>query len=320
MPLKLTPSVLAWLRCFEAAARCGSFTRGASELCITQGAVSQQVKQLEDWLGRPLVRRGPRQLTLTPEGQWLAAVLRESLQAIEGTLAQLQQRTGDGPFKLSCSPSFALGWLTPRMGDFFRSHPGVELRVVGEFHGLDRERLLQDDLGAAVRYDLGQYRDLESTLVLDEWLLPVVSPAFLAAHPQLRGPADLDAAWLLHDDSPWDGAHPHVEWQQWLDQAGVAAGDLAQGHHFNLSQLALAAALAGQGLAMGRAALVLDDLAAGRLVAPFGLAVRSRAGYHFVEQARPLPRADTVRRWLLAQAAAFCAQRDAFLDRLASSA
>ena len=89
MQIRLTPSLLAWLRCFEATARCRSFTKAASELCVTQGAVSQQVKHLEQWLQRPLFLRTPRALVPTPEGQWLAVVLRESFQAIEGTLGQL---------------------------------------------------------------------------------------------------------------------------------------------------------------------------------------------------------------------------------------
>ncbi|WP_157267914.1 LysR substrate-binding domain-containing protein [Azohydromonas aeria] len=317
MDSKLSPSLLAWLRCFEAAARCMSFTRAAAELCVTQGAVSQQVKQLEGWLQRPLFLRSPRALVLTPEGQWLATVLRESFQAIEGTLAQLRVRAPAGPFALSCDPSFAMGWLTPRLGDFFRAHPEVGLRVSGEFHALDRERMARDDVAAALRYDLGRYGDLQATPILDEWLLPVASPAFMAANPQLRSPADLSAPLLLHDSSAWAGAGPYEEWSQWLDAAGVAVPALEQGRHFNLSQLALGAALAGQGIAMGRAALVLDDLESGRLVAPFGAPVRSRGAYHFVTPLqRDSDQSALVLAWLQAQAAQFRARRDALLQAL----
>ncbi|MDH4418686.1 MAG: LysR family transcriptional regulator, partial [Acidovorax sp.] len=91
MDIRLSPSLLAWLRSFDAAARHGSFTKAAAELCITQGAVSQQVKQLEDWLRRTLFLRTPRALVPTPEGKWLAVVLRESFDAIESTLAQMRQ-------------------------------------------------------------------------------------------------------------------------------------------------------------------------------------------------------------------------------------
>jgi len=291
-----------------------SFTKAASELCITQGAVSQQVKHLEDWLQRPLFLRTPRALLPTPEGQWLAVVLRESFQAMEGTLAQLRSPPPDRGLALSCAPSFAMGWLTPRLGDFFRAHPEVGLRVIGEFHALDRERMARDDLAAAVRFDLGEYRDLQATEFLDEWLLPVASPAFLAAHPALRTPADLRAPMLLHDASAWVGASPCEEWEHWLRAAKAEVPQLAQqGHHFNLSQLALGAALAGQGVAMGRAALVLDDLVAGRLVAPFALPVRSRASYYFVSAPQPATQAGLVQAWITAQAARFRLQRDAVL-------
>src|SRR5574337_2236885 len=134
MNSRLFPSLLAWLSCFEAAARHGSFPRAAAELCSTQGAVSQQVKQLETWLGRPLFVRTPRTLMPTPEGKWLAVVLRESFGAIEDALSQMRL-VGDAPVAtLSCSPSFAMQWLTPRLGEFFREHPDVrsEERRVGK--------------------------------------------------------------------------------------------------------------------------------------------------------------------------------------------
>lgn len=292
-----------------------SFTQAASELCITQGAVSQQVKQLEEWLQRPLFLRSPRSLVLTPEGQWLAGVMRESFQAIEGTLTQLRVVPDTGQTALSCAPSFAMGWLTPRLGSFYRMHPEVGLRVIGEFHLLDRERMARDEVAAAVRYDLGDYHDLQAVAFLDEWLLPVASPAFLASHPSLRTPADLRAPMLLHDSSAWAGAGPYEEWEHWLRHAGVQLAHLEQGHHFNLSQLAIAAALAGQGIAMGRAALVLDELESGRLVAPFGLPVRSRASYHFVSPLPSPPHTERVRAWLTAQAAQFRVQRDEVLER-----
>jgi len=195
MDIRLSPSLLAWLRSFDAAARHGSFTKAAAELCITQGAVSQQVKQLEDWLRRPLFLRTPRALVPTPEGKWLAVVLRESFDAIESTLAQMRQPAEAATATLSCSPSFAMSWLTPRLGEFFRQHPHTGLRVFGEFHTLDRTRMVRDGVEAAVRFDLGGYRDLNATVFLDEWLIPVASPEFLAHHPPITQPQDLHGAW-----------------------------------------------------------------------------------------------------------------------------
>ena len=309
MDLRLSPSLLAWLRSFDAAARHGSFTRAAAELCITQGAVSQQVKQLEQWLGRPLFLRTPRALVPTPEGKWLAVVLRESFDAIESTLAQMRRREESPVATLSCSPSFAMQWLTPRMGDFLRLHPDIGLRVFGEFHQLDRTRMVQGGIEAAVRFDLGGYTDLQATVFLDEWLIPVASPGFLAEHADLRDPAQLQGDWLLHDSTAWEGAGTHEEWQHWLTQVGAPLPAWGAGLQFNLSQLAISAAFAGRGIAMGRAALVLDDLAAGRLVPLFGRCVRSRAAYSFVTQPQPGPAMEMVRTWLLEEGRRFATQR-----------
>lgn len=329
MASALNPSLLSWLRCFDAAARARSFTQAAATLCITQGAVSQQVKQLEQWLRCALFLRSPRALVLTPEGLRLHGVLRESFDALEAVLLQLRAPAPGAPLGLSCAPSFAMGWLTPRLGDFFRHHPGLELRVVSEFEALDRARMAQRGLAAAVRYDPGGYADLDDQPFLDEWLLPVASPAWLAAHPQVRSAADLAPEQLLHDDQAWAGAGPHEEWQQWLAVAlagqvpGRLASGLHQGRHFNLCQLALAAAQAGQGVAMGRAALVADELADGRLVAlfpatPAGPALRGRARYRLVAPADAMPGVAEVLAWLAAQAEAFRRRRDALLGLAAS--
>lgn len=305
----LSASLLGWLRCFEAAARHCNFTQAAAELCVTQGAVSQQVKQLEQWLDRPLFLRTPRALVLTPEGERLRFVLRESFQAIEGTLTQLRRPRDKQPIVLSCSPSFAMVWLTPRLGGFFRHHPDIGLRVYGEFHALDRSRMLRDGTEAAVRFDPGGYPDLKAHQFLEEWLIPVASPAYLAAHPALQSPDGLRASMLLHDVSPWDGAGEFEEWQCWLRHAGLTLPDVSDGQRFNLSQLAINAALAGQGVAMGRSALVLEDLESGRLVDLWGIHARSQASYHFVCAHGQTGQVAEVETWLVAEGAAFDAAR-----------
>ena len=316
MDIRLSPSLLVWLRSFDAAARHGSFTKAAAELCITQGAVSQQVKQLEDWLRRPLFLRTPRALVPTPEGKWLAVVLRESFDAIESTLAQMRQPAESATATLSCSPSFAMSWLTRRLGDFFRQHPDTGLRVFGEFHTLDRTRMVRDGVEAAVRFDLGGYRDLNATVFLDEWLIPVASPEFLARHSPIATPENLHGEWLLHDGSAWDGADTYEEWQHWFARVGATPPSWAGGQLFNLSQLALGAALAGQGIAMGRAALVLQDVKVGRLVPLLGCSVMSRAAYSFVTTTHPSPAMQRVREWLVDEAQRFCAERAEVLPRL----
>jgi DNA-binding transcriptional LysR family regulator len=169
--------------------------------------------------------------------------------------------------------------------------------------------MVRDGVEAAVRFDLGGYRDLSATVFLDEWLIPVASPGFLASHPPITRPEDLQGDWLLHDGSAWDGADTYEEWQHWFAQRGTPSPAWAGGQQFNLSQLALGAALAGQGIAMGRAALVLQDVQAGRLVPLLGPCIPSRAAYSFVTTAAPSPVMQLVRDWLLDQAQRFCTER-----------
>lgn len=307
---------MSWLRCFEAAARASSFTQAAAELSLTPGAISQQVRELEDRLGVALFRRLPRQLVLTEEGGQLREVVTIALDQLELALSRLHGRHADGPVVLSCYSSFALLWLMPRIGAFYREHPKIDLRVSAEFHLLEMATVLSEGIDAAIRYDLGEYRDLESTHLLDEYLLPVASPGFIQAHPELRCPADLDDAMLLHDSSAWPGASPEAEWKHWLRSAGVDTASLAQGKRFNMAQLAVDAALNGQGVAIGRLALVIDHLQEGCLVPMFGRAVRSPAAYRLVHVAQPQPRVGVLTHWLTQEADRFRQYRDEYLPTL----
>jgi Transcriptional regulator len=316
---QLSSSVLTWLRCFDAAARTSSFTKAATELHLTQGAVSQQVKNLEDWLGTPVFHRQSRGLTLTEDGFVLAIATRQSFQGLHEALSSLRKTRRDQVLSLSCSPSFALMWLTPRMSGLLQVNPDLNLRVQGEFHGLDRMRMEQEQIQAAIRFDTGGYRDLHAVEFLDEWLIPVASPAFVTAHPEFKDPADLPAALMLHDAVPWQDAPEHVEWNTWLEGVGVAPPAEHPGLQFNLSQLALAAARTGQGVAMGRAALVLDDLKSGALVQLFPRAVRSRAAYHFVTQRRQTEAMQRIETWLMNEGRRFRQARDRWLGARAKA-
>jgi len=308
--------MLAWLRSFEAAARCGSFTRAANELCITQGAVSQQVKQLELALGFPLLLREPNGLALTLEGQKLAPVVELAFGSIRRSLTDLTEPGGTVPITLSCSPSFAIRWLTPRLNRFMLDHPKFDIRLFGEFHRLGRGRMAREGLQAAVRFDADRYTDVVATEFLDEYLLPVASPAFVAVHPGLASPRDLEPGMLLHDARPWDGVTEDEEWRRWLDGADVSLPNLALGKRFNLSQLAIGAALAGEGIAMGRLALVLDDLEAGRLVDLFGIVVPSTATYRFLVPSDSISRVAAIADWLVAEGQSFVARRAGFLSTI----
>jgi len=275
--MNLNPSMLAWLRCFEAAARHRHFTRAARELNLTQGAVSQQVRHLEDRLGCLLFHRLSRQLELTAQGRQLQTEIMPALQRIEQAVAAARVKAG--PFYVSCSPSFALRWLMPRLGNFVRRHSEIDLRLKAEFHSLDHDTFVRHGLDAAIRCDPVDYLDLNAETLMEEYLVPVASRQFIDAHPQLFTTTGLSTVRLLHDASPWDGAPEHAEWQIWLKALNITNVNAEQGGHFNLADLAISAALAGEGIAIARSSLVLDEIEAQRLVPLFNQPVRSPARY-----------------------------------------
>lgn len=310
--MKFSASLLTWLRCFDAAARHNSFTLAAGDLHVTQGAVSQQVRNLEEWLGVPLFKRGHRKLELSEEGLRLKLAVKESFQILESTLDQIRTRDKETALSLNCSPSFAMRWLSPRMGQLLREHPGLAMRVYGEFHMLDRTRMEQDGVEAAIRFDPGEYSDLRMVEFLDEWLIPVTSAALLAEHPEWKTPADLGAAYMLHDASPWARAAECEEWNNWHAAMGLPAPADYSGQRFNMAQLALSAALSGQGVALGRVALILDDLVSGRLVPVFKQAIPSKASYHFVSAQQARPQVALLEQWLVREGAQFTVLRNAW--------
>lgn len=314
----LSPSMLAWLRCFEAAARCGSFTKAALELHVSQGAVSQQVKKLEDKVNQTLMLRTPEGLTLTPEGEQLFGATRDSLRNLEGAVHRLTSSRIGEPVNVSCSPSFAMFWLTLRLGGFYRSYPQIALRIVGESDRVDPSRMAQDNIAAAIRFGLEDSQDAKAVELFDEWLVPVATPAFMEAHPELRDARDLTGPHLLHAADPWEGTEATEEWAHWLAAADVQlhATALRQGTQFNHSLLAMQAALGGQGIAMGRLALVLGYLLQGRLVVPFPLRVRLHASYRLIGSLSH-PETPPIREWLLDEANRFRQQRDAFFESAA---
>lgn len=317
----LSPSLLAWLRCFDAAARCGSFTKAAAELHVSQGAVSQQVKRLEDRLGHVLLLRTPAGLALTPQGEQLYAATRESFRNLASIVHRLQLAHVGEPVNISCSPSLAMLWLTLRLGSLYRANPDMAFRVVGESDRVDPTRMSREGIAAAVRLGAAGSEDAKAVDLLDEWLVPVAAPSFMQAHPELRKASKLKGSQLLHAADPGEGGEPTEEWAQWLGAVGVdlAPSALRQGTQFNLSLLAVQAALGGQGIAMGRLALVLHYLTSGRLVLAFRQRVLSNATYRFIGSPSH-PATPTVLAWLLDEAARFRQQRDAYFESAGISA
>lgn len=286
---------------------------------MSQGAVSQQVKKLEDRLGHVLLKRTPTGLQLTPAGEQLFVAAKDSFRGLEVAVSRLYAaRTGE-PVNVSCSPSFAMLWLTLRLGNLYRTHPGLALRLVGESDRIEQARMARDGVAAAVRFGPAEVQDeadaATAVELLDEWLLPVAAPAFMDAHPELRQAADLKGAHLLHSADPFEGGVLTEEWARWLKAAGIGISDneLRQGTQFNLSLLAVQAALGGQGIAMGRLALVQHYLLQGRLVAPFHQRLQSRSSYRFIGNASH-PEAPTILSWLVDETSQFRNKRDTYFE------
>ncbi len=290
------------LRAFEAAARLKSFTLAAEELGLTQSAISHQVHGLEEHLGFELFHREPRRISLTAKGETLALAVREGLTVVASCVRTLM-RADNGPrLTVSTLAGFAVKWLFPRLIRFDERHPQIELAIVttGQLAGF-----ADGEADVAIRYGTGRYPGLHVEKIMDESMFPVCAPRMMKGPKALRTPEDLARIPLLHDEIlRLDGHMP--SWQNWIDAVGVKGIDAAKGRRFGQSNMSIQAAIEGLGVALGRSPLVMDDLAAGRLVRPFELSIPSGFSHYFVcpSRALALPKIAAFRAWLLAEVAA----------------
>src|ERR1700720_3549445 len=193
MPRQLPP--LNALKAFEAAARSESFTRAAEELCVTQGAVSHQVKSLEDTLGIKLFNRERQRLVITDAGREYLNVVRDALDRIAVGTERLVQRQNAGVLTVSTSPDFAAKWMVHRLGRFAEAHPGIDMRVSATMHHVDFAR---EDVDVAVRHGDGNWSGLAAARLCPEQLFPVCSPKLLSGRNRIAKPSDLLRSPLLH--------------------------------------------------------------------------------------------------------------------------
>jgi LysR family glycine cleavage system transcriptional activator len=293
MPRRLPP--LNALKAFEAAARQESFTRAAEELCVTQGAVSHQVKALEAELGVKLFNRERQRLVITEAGRGYLVVIRDALDRIADGTERLQQRQNAGALTVSTSPNFAAKWLVHRLGRFAEAHPEIDLRVSASMHHVDFAR---EDIDLAIRHGDGTASGLHVARLCAEELFPVCSPRLTDGRNALREPADLGRTTLLHVDTRQD-------WSKWLDAAGVKGVDLTRGLVLNQASMAIDAAVDGQGVALARTALAAWDLIGGRLVRPFAMRLPVSYAYWIVcpKATAKLPKIVAFTDWLLTEAA-----------------
>jgi LysR family glycine cleavage system transcriptional activator len=265
------------LRAFEAAARHMNFSRAADELSVTPGAVSQQIQNLEDYIGAPLFKRTPKGLLLTDAAQTALPALREAFDRLAEAASLLTAAEEGRRLTISAAPSFAAKWLVPRLGRFEAAHPEIDVWLSA---GLELVDFTSGEIDLALRYGTGRYPGLEVQRLLGETVTAVASPRLLAEVP-LNELSDLANHTLLHDGSP-DADESCPDWSMWLAARGVKGVDGARGPRFNQSSLVIEAAVNGRGVALAKQTLAQADLDAHRLVQPFNIETAVDFAYYIV--------------------------------------
>lgn len=291
--MALLPS-LNGLLVFEAAARHLSFTRAAAELNVTQTAVSHQIRRLEEQLGVRLFVRQTRTLALTREAQDYLPPIRAAFEDVRAATERLLRGPRDSVLTVSSMVSIASKWLVPRLASFQEANPGIDVRIATGTRLVDFRR---EDVDLAIRYGRGHWPGLRADWLMREEIFPVCAPSLLAS---LGQPDDLANHTLLQVELVFD------EWRVWLTAAGLPP-TLATRRiiRFDDRMMALQAAIDGLGVALGRSPIVDADIAAGRLVVPFGAyQLPSEAGYYLVcpEETAQRPKIARFRAWVLAAA------------------
>lgn len=299
-PGRLPP--LNALRTFEAAARLLNFSRAAEELSVTPGAVSQQIRLLEQHAGAALFRREGRKVELTETGAALYPLLREGFGLLQQAGDVIYRPARHAALTVSVPPSFAAKWLAPRLWRFSRDYPEIDVWVSAEMELSD---VAGGRVDAAVRYGRGDYAGVRSARLLRADVAPVCAPSLLEGPDPLRRPEDLAGRTLIHVQS---GAReePHPGWREWLASRGLDLPGAESGPRFDQTAHAIEAAAHGRGVALSPRIFVLDDLAAGRLVCPFpGGLLKTDTAYHVLSHpvvTRPETRAFIA--WLEAESLA----------------
>lgn len=297
------PLAVGTLRAFEAVARRLNFRAAADELHLTQPAVSRQIRGLEDEIGAPLFLRGTRHVELTGAGTALLRSVLPLLTQLDATVRQIRSTQRRQPVAVTTFASFASLWLLPRLPDFQAAHPAIDIRI----SATDALAELDDpELDLALRYCHPDEVPGGSSELFGEMLTPVASPALLARQP-LAAPADLARHTLLEEDDSRPSA-AYLSWRHWLRLQAPFGLEPRGWIYLNYTYQQVQAALAGQGVALARMALVQESLARGDLVEPFGASgrVASPFGYWLVRWPgrRERPALAAFEAWLLAQAAA----------------
>ena len=262
--LRTRPISAGHLRAFEAVARHLNFRAAAEEMALTQSAVSRQIQSLEEEVGVGLFLRHTRAVELTSAGAQLLMAVSQSLPRIDGAVRQIRQSAGRRSVALTTFASFASMWLIPRMEQFQRDNPDIDIRIDASDGAMDLEVA---DVDLALRYGPMAHMPPNAVRLFGEQLTPVVSP-WLLKNAALAKPADVAQFTLIEAG---DAHQTHLEWltwRRWFDEHGLAKLQPKRWLYFNYAYQMVQAALAGQGVVLARLPLVAESLANGDLVEP----------------------------------------------------
>lgn len=288
---------LAALRTFEAAARHLNFTRAATELNLTQSAVSRQIRHMEDYLGVLLFQRVKKTVILTDAGRIYARDVRAGMETMQAaTVNLLAHRGKGGMLNLATPPAFCVKWLIPRLDRFSSRHPGVVVNLSTRAKPFDFD---VEHFDAAIHYGSNDWPGVITEKLLGEELVAVCSPAYLEKWPGAKARlADLPQHVLLQQTSR------HNNWQEWLEQNQVKDVNPWAGPRFEHVYMVMQAAIAGLGIALLPRLLVIDDVESGRLVTPFKASLVTNDAYCLVYPAakKSDPKLEVFRQWLISEA------------------
>jgi len=297
------------LRAFEAVARHLSFRKAAEELYVTPAAISHQIKTLEDYLGFHLFRRTKNALALTEAAQAGLPQVREGFERLAKATRQMREHHRSSDLTVLTAPSFAAKWLVPRLHRFAERHPEINLRILASINAVDRvivselstdEFFNQDVVDVQIRFGQTPHTGCQQDKLFSVAMVPLCSPSLLQGSHPLRSPPDLRHHTLLHDEIAYEEGRPG--WAGWLRAAGIEAIDPERGSYFSHTLLALEAAVAGQGVVLALRLLAEAELAAGRLVIPFGPELVLPQAYYLLicpQGMAQQPRIAAFREWLL---------------------
>ena len=282
---------------FEVAARRLNFSHAADELNVTPSAISHQIKDLEAHLGVVLFHRMHRGLSLTAAGELMLPGVRSGLAAFEQAVDGLETRFRSTALTVSVPPSVAMKWLVPRLGAFKAAYPEIDVRLSSD---VELPSFRREDVDIAIHYGYGDYPGLVAERLASNFVAPMCSPLLLQGCQPLAEPSDLRHFTLLHDTGPSEADDASYDWDRWLRDHGVEGVDASLGLRFGASADVLTAAVAGAGVAIGKTALAIDDLKAGRLVCLFDSVVPEEMAYYAVYRQGALDQSKvrTFRDWM----------------------